>query len=87
MAKKSDHLAGFDDENTGGLLSGFLADEDTFDRPALWRIGSWGAGATAAVMLPAHFTLDNLSLMALTIAVGFVVDDAIVMVEAIWRRI
>ena len=43
--------------------------------------------ATCAVMLPAHFTLDNLSLMALTIAVGFVVDDAIVMVEAIWRRI
>ncbi len=43
--------------------------------------------ATAAVMLPLHFSLDNLSLMALTIAVGFVVDDAIVMVEAIWRRI
>ncbi|MBV8538050.1 MAG: efflux RND transporter permease subunit, partial [Alphaproteobacteria bacterium] len=43
--------------------------------------------ATAAVMLPAHFSLDNLSLMALSIAVGFVVDDAIVMVEAIWRRI
>jgi hydrophobe/amphiphile efflux-1 (HAE1) family protein len=43
--------------------------------------------ATAAVMLPAHFSLDNLSLMALTIAVGFVVDDAIVMVEAIWRRV
>ena len=43
--------------------------------------------ATAAVMLPAGFSLDNLSLMALTIAVGFVVDDAIVMVEAIWQRI
>jgi HAE1 family hydrophobic/amphiphilic exporter-1 len=43
--------------------------------------------ATAAVMLPAGFSLDNLSLMALAIAVGFVVDDAIVMVEAIWRRI
>ncbi len=43
--------------------------------------------ATAAVMLPAKFSLDNLSLMALTIGVGFVVDDAIVMVEAIWRRI
>ena len=42
---------------------------------------------TAVVMLPIGFTLDNLSLMALTIAVGFVVDDAIVMVEAIWRRI
>jgi HAE1 family hydrophobic/amphiphilic exporter-1 len=43
--------------------------------------------ATAAVMLPSGFSLDNLSLMALSIAVGFVVDDAIVMVEAIWRRI
>jgi len=38
-------------------------------------------------MLPLNFSLDNLSLMALTIAVGFVVDDAIVMVEVIWRRI
>ena len=43
--------------------------------------------ATCAAMLPLHFSLDNLSLMAMTIAVGFVVDDAIVMVEAIWRRI
>ncbi len=43
--------------------------------------------ATAAAMLPLRFSLDNLSLMALTIAVGFVVDDAIVMVETIWRRI
>ena len=43
--------------------------------------------ATCAVMLALHFSLDNLSLMAMTIAVGFVVDDAIVMVEAIWRRI
>jgi HAE1 family hydrophobic/amphiphilic exporter-1 len=43
--------------------------------------------ATAGVMLPFGFSLDNLSLMALTIAVGFVVDDAVVMLEAIWRRI
>ena len=43
--------------------------------------------ATTAAMLALHFSLDNLSLMALTIAVGFVVDDAIVMVEVIWRRI
>jgi HAE1 family hydrophobic/amphiphilic exporter-1 len=43
--------------------------------------------ATMAVMLPLKFSLDNLSLMALTIAVGFVVDDAIVMVEVIWKRI
>jgi len=43
--------------------------------------------ATAAIMLPLGFSLDNLSLMAMSIAVGFVVDDAIVMVEVIWRRI
>ena len=43
--------------------------------------------ATTAVMLMLNFSLDNLSLMALTIAVGFVVDDAIVMLEVIWRRI
>jgi len=42
---------------------------------------------TAAVMLVSGFSIDNLSLMALTIAVGFVVDDAIVMLEVIWRRI
>ena len=42
---------------------------------------------TAAVMLVAGFSLDNLSLMAMSIAVGFVVDDAIVMVEVIWRHI
>jgi HAE1 family hydrophobic/amphiphilic exporter-1 len=43
--------------------------------------------ATAAVMLALRFSIDNLSLMALTIAVGFVVDDAIVMSEVIWKRI
>jgi HAE1 family hydrophobic/amphiphilic exporter-1 len=43
--------------------------------------------ATMAAILPLDYSLDNLSLMALTIAVGFVVDDAIVMVEVIWRRI
>jgi len=43
--------------------------------------------AATAVMLALNFSLDNLSLMALTIAVGFVVDDAIVMVEVIWQRL
>ena len=41
----------------------------------------------AAVMYLAGFSLDNLSLMALTISVGFVVDDAIVVVENIYRHI
>jgi HAE1 family hydrophobic/amphiphilic exporter-1 len=43
--------------------------------------------ATAAAMLVLKFSLDNLSLMALSIAVGFVVDDAIVMEEVIWQKI
>nr|WP_281062578.1 efflux RND transporter permease subunit [Labrys okinawensis] len=40
-----------------------------------------------ALMWLAGYSLDNLSLMALTIAVGFVVDDAIVMLENITRHI
>jgi multidrug efflux pump len=42
---------------------------------------------TFAVMYLANFSLNNLSLMALTIATGFVVDDAIVMIENITRYI
>ena len=42
---------------------------------------------TAALMYAVGYSLDNLSLMALTIAVGFVVDDAIVMLENIYRHI
>jgi HAE1 family hydrophobic/amphiphilic exporter-1 len=44
-------------------------------------LGSCGA------MYLLNFSLDNISLMALTIAVGFVVDDAIVVVENIYRHI
>jgi multidrug efflux pump len=42
--------------------------------------------ATFGVMWFAGFSLDNLSLMALTIGTGFVVDDAIVMIENIVRH-
>jgi len=42
---------------------------------------------TAALMFVVGYSLDNLSLMGLTIAVGFVVDDAIVMMENIYRHI
>jgi len=41
---------------------------------------------TFVVMKPAGFSLDNLSLLALTLSVGFVVDDAIVMLENIVRH-
>lgn len=42
--------------------------------------------ASFAVMLLCGFSLDNLSLMGLSIAVGFVVDDAVVMLENIDRH-
>ncbi len=41
---------------------------------------------TCAIMYVVGYSLDNLSLMALTISVGFVVDDAIVMLENIHRH-
>jgi len=45
-------LAGaFETENTGGVLSGLLAEENEFDRSTLWRIGSWGVAAVAAVVV------------------------------------
>src|SRR5262249_23242444 len=42
---------------------------------------------TAGLMYLVGYSIDNLSLMGLTIAVGFVVDDAIVMIENIVRHI
>ena len=40
---------------------------------------------TFGIMYLCHYSLDNLSLMALTISTGFVVDDAIVVIENISR--
>lgn len=42
---------------------------------------------TFGVMYLCHYSIDNLSLMALTISTGFVVDDAIVVIENIARHI
>src|SRR5207253_5344285 len=42
---------------------------------------------TFAIMYMLGYTMDNLSMMALTLSVGFVVDDAIVMLENIVRHI
>jgi hypothetical protein len=52
MAKDTKQLAGgFETEHTGGVLTGFLAEEDEFDRPSLWRLGSWGAASVGAVIV------------------------------------
>ncbi len=50
-------------------------------------VGAAVAGRHVRGDVPAGFSLNNLSLMALTIATGFVVDDAIVMIENIARYI
>jgi len=42
---------------------------------------------TCAAMWAAGFSIDNLSLMALAVSVGFVVDDAIVMIENVFRNL
>ncbi|MGA2222556.1 MAG: efflux RND transporter permease subunit [Verrucomicrobiia bacterium] len=42
---------------------------------------------TFAIMYLLHYSVDNLSLMAITISVGFVVDDAIVVIENVYRYI
>ncbi len=52
MAKDAHKLAGkHRAEETGRTPSGLFADENEFDRSALWRLGWWGAGAVGAVGL------------------------------------
>jgi hypothetical protein len=52
LAKKSDHLAGFEAEDTGGLFSSLLAEEDGFDRRrTLWRVACWGVVSIASVVV------------------------------------
>src|SRR5258706_14198772 len=52
MGKNTDDLASrFETENTGGVLTGFLAEEEALDRSALWRLGSWGAAAVGVVIV------------------------------------
>jgi hypothetical protein len=63
LAKNSDHLAdGYDTDDTGGVLSSLLAEEDELDRLSLWRIGSWGACATGAVILAVMANQSSLGL-------------------------
>src|SRR4051794_41833476 len=52
MAKDSDPLAdAFGAKETGGLFSGLVAEESSFDRGMMWRLGSWGVAAGGAVVL------------------------------------
>ena len=61
MARDIDQLAGFETENTGGLLSGFLAEEDVFDRRSLWRLGSWGVASVGAVIIALYANQSSIA--------------------------
>lgn len=51
MTKDSDRSrGGVDLGETGGALSGLLAEEDEFDRRTLWRLGTWAAVSVGAVV-------------------------------------
>ena len=58
-----------------------LGDADS--RPSRFPVA---LAATAVAMQLLGYTLDNLSLMAMAVAIGFVVDDAVIVVENVIRR-
>lgn len=63
MANKSDHLAGFEAEDTGGFFSSLLADEDEFDRRrTLWRTACWGVVSVAALVAAVMANQSSLGL-------------------------
>jgi len=69
VAKKSDQSAGaLDADDTEGLLAGLFAEENEFDRRALWRIGSWGLVAVGAVVIAVYSNQASLRLRGEQIA-------------------
>jgi hypothetical protein len=63
MARDPDkRAASFEIENTGGFLSGFLAEDDVLDRSGLWRLGSWGVVSVGAVILAVYANQSSITL-------------------------
>lgn len=62
MAKKPDHLADLATDDAAGVLGKLLAEENEFDSRTLWRIASWGVGATAAVVVAVMANQTSLGL-------------------------
>jgi hypothetical protein len=62
MAKNPERrAASFEPENTG-FMSGFLADEDVFDRRATWRLGLWAGASIGAVVLAVYASHSSIAL-------------------------
>jgi hypothetical protein len=63
MTKDSGRLAAsLETENTGGVLTGLLAEEDVFDRRTLWRLGSWGLASVGAVVVALYANQSSIAL-------------------------
>jgi hypothetical protein len=61
MAKDPDRVAPrFEPESTG-FMSGFLADEDVFDRSATWRLGLWAGASVGAVVLAVYASHSSIA--------------------------
>jgi hypothetical protein len=63
MARDTDKRAtSYETENTGGLLSGFLAEEDVFDRRSLWRLAAWGVASVGAIVLAVYVNQSSMAM-------------------------
>ena len=70
VARDTDKRAtSFEAENTGGLLSWFLAEEDASDRRTLWRLASWGAASVGAVILAVYANQSSIAVRREQVAV------------------
>ena len=58
------------------MLSGFLAEEDEFDRRALWRLGTWGVASVAAVVIAVMANQQSLGLRRDQMATADLVQQA-----------
>jgi hypothetical protein len=61
MAKDPDRLAASFEPESTGFLSGFLADEDAFDRRAMWRVGLWAGASVGAVVLAVYASHSSIA--------------------------
>jgi hypothetical protein len=76
LAKKPDHLADFEADDSGGVLGGLLAEENELDSRTLWRIAAWGVGATCAVILAVMANQSSLGLKREQVAAADITRQA-----------